>query len=61
MTVTSTPLYMCVRLVIVMRRRELEIMLREGIKAEIQALSSCGLGFLSDHYLPQKISEGAWL
>ncbi|KAK2574378.1 Meiotic recombination protein SPO11 [Acropora cervicornis] len=41
--------------------QEIEAMLSMGYKAEIQALSSISLEFLSDTYLPVKIKYGKWI
>ena len=41
--------------------KELNIMLKTGEKAEIQALSSFGFQYLSEVYLPQKLREGDWI
>jgi meiotic recombination protein SPO11 len=40
---------------------ELEIMLANKEKAEIQALSSFGFQYLSQVYLPLKLQEGDWI
>jgi meiotic recombination protein SPO11 len=42
-------------------RRELELMLQMKVKAEIQSLSTHALSFLSEEYLPTKISRGDWI
>ncbi|KAI8112309.1 hypothetical protein M9434_003632 [Picochlorum sp. BPE23] len=41
--------------------KELEIMVTTKVKAEIQALSSFGFQYLSQHYLPLKFQEGDWI
>ena len=41
--------------------KELEIMTRTKVKAEIQALSSFGFQYLSQVYLPLKLQEGDWI
>lgn len=41
--------------------KELEIMLKTGEKAEIQALSSFGFQYITETYLPRKIREGDWI
>jgi len=41
--------------------KELVLMLKSKQKAEIQALSTFGFQFLTQVYLPQKISEGDWI
>lgn len=40
---------------------DLELMLTLGEKAEIQALSNFGFEFLTDSYLPTKLSTGDWI
>lgn len=42
-------------------QREFKIMKERGAKVEIQALSSKGITFISDVYLPQKIKNSDWL
>ena len=41
--------------------KELEIMTKTKVKAEIQALSSFGFQYLSEVYLPLKLQEGDWV
>lgn len=41
--------------------RELELMVKNKEKAEIQALSSFGFQYLTHEYLPRKLSQGDWL
>ncbi|KAK9832167.1 hypothetical protein WJX74_001279 [Apatococcus lobatus] len=41
--------------------KELEIMTKTKVKAEIQALSSFGFQYLSEVYLPLKLQEGDWI
>ena len=41
--------------------KELQIMLKLGKKAEIQALSSFGFQYLTEYYLPRKLREGDWI
>ena len=41
--------------------KELEIMVKSKVKAEIQALSSFGFQYLSQTYLPQKLKEADWI
>jgi meiotic recombination protein SPO11 len=43
------------------RVAELELMLKTGEKAEIQALSSFGFQFITEQFLPRKIAEGDWI
>jgi DNA topoisomerase-6 subunit A len=38
-------------------QRQFSMMLKAGAKAEIQALSSRGITFISDTYLPEKIKK----
>ena len=40
---------------------DLELMMKLGEKAEIQALSNFGFEFLTDSYLPTKLSTGDWI
>ncbi|MBD3155226.1 MAG: DNA topoisomerase IV subunit A [Candidatus Aenigmarchaeota archaeon] len=42
-------------------RRELKLMIDKRIKAEIEALSSRGLKFLTDTYLPEKLDKKEFL
>ena len=42
-------------------QREIERMLKSGIKLEIEALSNKGITFITDEYLPRKLREGDWL
>ena len=41
--------------------RELEMMVKSKVKAEIQALSSFGFQYLTQHYLPQKLKDADWI
>lgn len=41
--------------------RELEMMVKNKEKAEIQALSSFGFQYLTEVYLPQKLKAGSWI
>ena len=41
--------------------KELEIMLKKGEKAEIQALSSFGFQYITEQFLPRKLLEGDWI
>lgn len=40
---------------------ELELMLKTGEKAEIQALSSFGFQYITEQFLPRKLKEGDWI
>ncbi len=40
---------------------DLKLALKLEVKAEIQALSSHGFGFLTEKYLPQKLTTGDWI
>ena len=40
---------------------QLELILKLGVKAEIQCLSSLGPSFLSEVYIPNKILSQAWI
>ena len=42
-------------------KREIKLMLKKKIKAEIEALSSRGLKFLSETYLPEKLEKKEFL
>ncbi|NCN39577.1 MAG: DNA topoisomerase VI, partial [Candidatus Aenigmarchaeota archaeon] len=42
-------------------QQEIKLMLDKKIKAEIEALSSKGLKFLSDTYLPEKLERKEFL
>jgi len=42
-------------------RDELKIMIKNGEKAEIQALAKHGITFMTDTYIPQKLSEKDWI
>ena len=42
-------------------QNEFRVMKQNGAKAEIQALSSRGITFISDKYLPEKIKNKDWL
>lgn len=41
--------------------QELEIMVDTKTKAEIQALSSLDVQYLTHEYLPLKLQEGGWI
>ena len=40
---------------------ELQLMLKTGEKAEIQALSSFGFQYITEQFLPRKLREGDWI
>lgn len=40
---------------------ELELMLKTGEKAEIQALSSFGFQYITETFIPRKLREGDWI
>ena len=42
-------------------QRQFKLMKGYGAKAEIQALSSRGITFISDKYLPEKIKAKEWI
>lgn len=42
-------------------QRELNLMIKKGIKAEIEALSSRGLKFITETYLPEKLKKKDFL
>ncbi|KNC52926.1 uncharacterized protein AMSG_12234 [Thecamonas trahens ATCC 50062] len=41
--------------------KELKLMLKTKVKAEIQALATFGFTYLSETYLPQKLAAGDWI
>ena len=41
--------------------KDLQLALKLKIKAEIQALSTFGFEFLTDRYLPEKLTTGDWI
>ncbi|GHP12125.1 DNA topoisomerase 6 subunit A [Pycnococcus provasolii] len=41
--------------------KELQLMVKRKVKAEIQALSSFGFQYLTEVYLPRKLKEGGWI
>lgn len=42
-------------------KREIEHMLKSGVKLEIEALSSKGISFITEEYLPKKLRDRDWL
>lgn len=42
-------------------QRELEHMMKRGVKLELEALSSKGISFISEEYLPKKLRDKQWL
>ena len=42
-------------------RREIEQMVKSGVKLEIEALSSKGISFITEEYLPRKLRDRDWL
>ena len=42
-------------------QKELQHMLKLGVKLELEALSSKGISFISEEYLPRKLTEKDWL
>ena len=42
-------------------RLELEKMLLDGVKCEIEALSATSFSFLSEEYIPGKIQNGGYI
>jgi DNA topoisomerase-6 subunit A len=36
-------------------------MLRSGVKLELEALSSKGISYISEEYLPKKLKDKLWL
>ena len=41
--------------------KDLALALKLKVKAEIQVLSSHGFEFLTDQYLPEKLTTGDWI
>ncbi|MGV9173223.1 MAG: DNA topoisomerase VI, partial [Promethearchaeia archaeon] len=42
-------------------RKDLKMALDLKVKAEIQALSTFGFEFLTEKYLPEKLTTGDWI
>lgn len=42
-------------------QKEIQTMLKAGIKLELEALSAKGISFISEEYLPKKIRDKEWL
>jgi DNA topoisomerase-6 subunit A len=42
-------------------KREIDHMLKSGVKLEIEALSSKGISFITEEYLPKKLRDREWL
>jgi DNA topoisomerase-6 subunit A len=42
-------------------KRELDHMIKSGVKLELEALSSKGISFITEEYLPRKLKERDWL
>ena len=42
-------------------QREIEHMMKTGVKLEIESLSNRGISFISEEYLPRKLREKDWL
>src|SRR5262249_9813927 len=42
-------------------QREIEHMMKTGVKLEIESLSNRGISFISEEYLPRKLKEKDWL
>jgi DNA topoisomerase-6 subunit A len=42
-------------------QKEIEGMMKSGVKLEIEALSSMGISFITEEYLPRKLKEEDWL
>ncbi len=42
-------------------KREIEQMVKAGIKLEIEALSAMGISFITEEYLPKKLRDRDWL
>jgi len=42
-------------------KRELDHMIKSGVKLELEALSAKGISFITEEYLPRKLKERDWL
>ena len=42
-------------------QKEINKMLRQGVKLELEALSAKGISFVTEEYLPYKIKKKLWL
>jgi len=42
-------------------QREIEHMMKTGVKLEIESLSNRGISFISEEYLPRKLRQKDWL
>ena len=42
-------------------QREIQEMLRSGVKFELEALSRRGISFITEEYLPKKLKDRDWL
>ena len=42
-------------------QREIQEMVRSGLKFELEALSRRGISFITEEYLPRKMRDGDWL
>jgi DNA topoisomerase-6 subunit A len=42
-------------------QREIQEMIKSGLKFEIQALSRHGISFITEEYLPKKLKDRDWL
>ena len=42
-------------------QREIEHMMKTGVKLEIESLSNRGISFISEEYLPRKLKQKDWL
>jgi DNA topoisomerase-6 subunit A len=42
-------------------QKELQHMMKRGVKLELEALSSKGISFISEEYLPRKLRDKQWL
>lgn len=42
-------------------KRELDHMIKSGVKLELEALSAKGISFITEEYLPRKLRERDWL
>ena len=42
-------------------QREIQEMVRSGVKFELEALSRRGISFITEEYLPKKLKDKDWL
>jgi DNA topoisomerase-6 subunit A len=42
-------------------QREIQEMVRSGVKFELEALSRRGISFITEEYMPRKLKDRDWL